>query len=456
MTLKRTTFGLGVPLLLAVLLAACGSSQADPPPPTAAPEPTATAAGFTPSPTATAVATATPVPTATPRPSDGESPSELATRLADEAMEFLTSFTENMSPRASTTEQERSAAEYLADQFEALDFTTRLQTFTTEVSSTSLTVGPEDTEIPSLEMTLSGLGHATGALVSVGRALADEIPTEGLAGYIALIERGDITFEEKVNRVAEAGAVGAVVYNNRDGLFRGTLNRESSIPVVSVARDSGLMLLDLIAEAEVDATISVAREVRESQNVIAEKAGPAGDGSVVVLGGHYDTVPNVPGANDNGSGTATLLTIAGEVAAMSYPFTVRFIPFGSEELGLVGSRSYVDSLSLEERESIIAMLNFDALGSGDVVGVLGDGDLAQSVMTYGQEEGIAVERRFSLGGSSSDHASFLGAGIPAVFFLADDFSRIHTAEDRLQFVQPELMGNSAALALGLLDILARR
>ncbi|MDP6402016.1 MAG: M28 family peptidase, partial [SAR202 cluster bacterium] len=111
---------------------------------------------------------------------------------------------------------------------------------------------------------------------------------------------------------------------------------------------------------------------------------------------------------------------------------------------------------LEERGSIIVMLNFDALGSGDVVGVLGDGDLAQSVMTYGQEEGIAVERRFTLGGSSSDHASFLDAGIPAVFFLADDFSRIHTAEDRLQFVQPELMGNSAALALGLLDILARR
>jgi aminopeptidase YwaD len=450
MTLKRTTFGLGVPLLLAVLLAACGSSQADPPPPTAAPVSTATAAGFTPSPTAT------PVPTATLRPSDGESPAELATRLADEAMEFLTSFTENMSPRASTTEQERSAAEFLADQFGALGYKTRLQSFTTEVSSASLTVGPEDTEIPSLEMTLSGLGQATGVLVSVGKALVNEIPTEGLAGYIALIERGDITFEEKINRVAEAGAVGAVVYNNRDGQFRGTLTRESSIPAVSVARDSGQVLLDLIAGAEVDATISVAREVRESQNVIAEKAGPAGDGSVVVLGGHYDTVPNVPGANDNGSGTATLVTIAREVAARTYPFTVRFIPFGSEELGLVGSRSYVDSLSLEERGSIIVMLNFDALGSGDVVGVLGDGDLAQSVMTYGQEEGIAVERRFTLGGSSSDHASFLDAGIPAVFFLADDFSRIHTAEDRLQFVQPELMGNSTALALGLLDILARR
>ena len=44
--------------------------------------------------------------------------------------------------------------------------------------------------------------------------------------------------------------------------------------------------------------------------MIADKPGTAGDGRVVVLGGHYDTVPNVPGANDNGSGIATLLTMA--------------------------------------------------------------------------------------------------------------------------------------------------
>ena len=52
--------------------------------------------------------------------------------------------------------------------------------------------------------------------------------------------------------------------------------------------------------------------------------------------------------------------------------------------------------------------------------------------------------------------SFQQEGIPAVFFLADDFSRIHTPEDKLDFVQPELMGNSAALAIALLDSLAER
>ena len=109
---------------------------------------------------------------------------------------------------------------------------------------------------------------------------------------------------------------------------------------------------------------------------------------MIVLGGHYDTVPEVPGANDNGSGIATLIAIAREVSEKSYPFTMRFIGFGSEELGLLGSRFYVDSLSPQEREATITMLNFDALGTGDVVGVLGDLDLISSAVEYGRANGI--------------------------------------------------------------------
>ena len=139
----------------------------------------------------------------------------------------------------------------------------------------------------------------------------------------------------------------------------------------------------------------------------------------------------------------------------TYPFTLRFIAFGSEETGLHGSRFYVDSLGLEDIVSTVAMLNFDSLGSGDVLGVLGDFDLMNRTVDYGLLHGIDVERRFSLSrGTSSDHASFQQAGIPVLFFLADDFFRIHTAEDRLEFVQPELLGDSVLLTIGLLDSLA--
>ena len=112
----------------------------------------------------------------------------------------------------------------------------------------------------------------------------------------------------------------------------------------------------------------------------------------------------------------------------------------------------MNSLEPDEVDATIAMLNFDTLGTGDVVGVLGDSDLIGNVLVYGGENSVAVERRFSTPGSS-DHAFFQRAGIPTIFFLANDFSRIHSSDDSLEFVDPELMGNSAALALGLLDSL---
>ena len=274
---------------------------------------------------------------------------------------------------------------------------------------------------------------------------------------IALIERGEITFEEKVKRVADAGAVAAIVYNNRRGLFAGALSTQAGIPVVAITRESGAAIVVRMADGEVTATVFAGLDTLESRNVVAEKPGPAPDSPVVVLGGHFDTVPDVPGANDNGSGIATLRAIAGEVADRSYPFTLRLVAFGSEELGLFGSRWYVSELTAEERESTIVMLNFDALAGGTNLGVLGDDGLVSDLVDIGERKGIPLRTYAALpGGGSSDHAPFDEADIPTVFFLDEEFSRIHTAEDKLEFVNAQSMGNAAALAIGLLDRLARR
>lgn len=149
------------------------------------------------------------------------------------------------------------------------------------------------------------------------------------------------------------------------------------------------------------------------------------------------------------------MTIAEEVADRAYPFTLRFILFGSEEVGLFGSQFYVDSLSEAERRDIIAMANFDALASGDVTAVFGSLDLTSKVLEYGRESGIEVERQFGLGGGSSDHAPFREAGVPFVFFIADvDFSIINSPLDVLELIEPERLGVAAALGIGLLDSLA--
>ena len=174
--------------------------------------------------------------------------------------------------------------------------------------------------------------------------------------------------------------------------------------------------------------------------MIAEKKGP-GD-AVVVLGGHYDSVPGISGANDNASGTAVLLAIAEHLAEVDLPFTLRIVPFASEELGLLGSRFYVQSLSDEELNRTKAVINFDALGSGAGVSVFGNREFTAMASALGGEIGIEVAVTRSLTGGSSDYASFQAAGAPFLMFFGDDFTRIHTEHDTLEFVQPELLRGS--------------
>ena len=433
---------------LALALAACGTDPA----PALVPTATSTATLPTASPT-TATSTQAIIPTVE---REAAPPNAEVERLGGAAMETLTFLTNELSPRASGTEEEVAAAGYLRDEFSAMGYEASIQPF--EVRSISpfgrlLTVDePQEMDIRAFPLWMTAAGVVTGQVVDVGKALPDDIPSEGLAGKIALIERGEITFDEKVTAVFEAGAVGAVVYNNEPGPFVGALGEET-IPSVAISQEDGGTIKGLVGDGVVTATIRL-EYTEESRNVIADKPGTAGDGRVVVLGGHYDTVPNVPGANDNGSGIATLLTIAREIADREYPFTVRFIAFGAEELGLYGSNYYVDQLSDEEIDSTVAMLNFDALGSGPRTATLGTLSLQRFVEEYAEEHGIDIRIRYTMDWGSSDHAAFHDAGIDHIFFLGEDFSRIHTPDDKLEFVETELLGNAAFLGMALLDMLA--
>ena len=293
-------------------------------------------------------------------------------------------------------------------------------------------------------------------MADTGKALEEDIPTEGVAGKIALIQRGGTTFEQKVARVADAGARAAVIYNSAPGLFRGDLANQAQIPAVSVSRKTGEAMLQRMSDGDVEATVSVTTQTLHSQNVIADKAVSGGDDRVVVLGAHYDTVPDVPGANDNGSGVATVITVARDISEKELPFTLRLIAFGMEELGLFGSMFYVDSLSVEERNATEAMLNFDALAVGELLGVLGDADLVTKAIELGRERGITLKRTTLPPNTSSDHATFEVVGIPVIFFLDEEFTRIHTPEDKLEYVYPRSMGSFAAVAVDLLEWLAQR
>lgn len=96
------------------------------------------------------------------------------------------------------------------------------------------------------------------------------------------------------------------------------------------------------------------------QNRSVEVRGQSRPDEIVVIGAHYDTVPSSPGADDNASGVAALLSLAKQFEHAKLAKTVRFIAFSQEEVGLLGSQAYANR-SKALGEKIVAMLSFDML-----------------------------------------------------------------------------------------------
>ena len=436
-------------------------------PPTSTPAPTQPATPLPPSPTPvppTPTATAVPPsPTPTPLPPTATAvpapPAQTTdTPLEEKTFAFLEHLTAEFSPRESATDEELAAAHFLRNELEDLGYDVYIQDFeaTRPFAEVRLARVPDadSNAIETLPIWGSIEGTGTGTLADAGKAFEEDIPDSGLDGKVALIERGNITFQEKVTRVADAGAVAAIVFNNQDGNFRGAFRSQSNIPAVSLTREDGLDMLALMDEADMTAEVSVGTRPLPSRNVIAEKPGSSASSDIVVVGAHYDTTPDTQGANDNGSGLSVVMTMAELTADTEYPFTLKFVLFGSEEIGLFGSRHYVDALTEQDIEDTIAMLNFDVPGSGERLEFVG----SRKLTDYAIDIAADIEAKAAYGGLpqgvGSDHTPFYEAGIPVIFILADDLSRINSPADDIEWVNPTLMGWAADIGIQLLDRLA--
>jgi Zn-dependent M28 family amino/carboxypeptidase len=174
-----------------------------------------------------------------------------------------------------------------------------------------------------------------------------------------------------------------------------------------------------------------------------------------MAGGHLDSVPEGPGLNDNGSGVAALLEIAEGLGGRRVPdgTALRFAFWGAEEVGLVGSRRYVDGLSRAERRRIAAYLNLDMVGTPDGEPAVYDGDAAIEAALRRRLGPDAPQR--DLGGAS-DHAPFADAGIPVggIFTGLDDC--YHRRCDTLDNVDRAVLTTSARAAGAALVDLTRR
>lgn len=153
-------------------------------------------------------------------------------------------------------------------------------------------------------------------------------------------------------------------------------------------------------------------------NLIADW--PGGDPqNVLMMGGHLDSVSAGPGINDNGTGSAAVLEVALTVAREQFQPQkhLRFGWWGAEELGLVGSTFYVNSLPAAEKAKIKAYLNFDMTGSPNpgyfVYSASGQptGSLEVQQVLESHFAGIGVPTELTQVGGRSDHAAFARANI---------------------------------------------
>jgi Zn-dependent M28 family amino/carboxypeptidase len=97
-----------------------------------------------------------------------------------------------------------------------------------------------------------------------------------------------------------------------------------------------------------------------SPNVVAEITGTTRPQDVYVICAHYDTLANTVGADDNGSGTAAVLTAARILSQYQFEGTLRFIAFSGEEDGLLGSRRYAQAVH-SGGENIAGVINLDMI-----------------------------------------------------------------------------------------------
>lgn len=273
--------------------------------------------------------------------------------------------------------------------------------------------------------------------------------------------------------------VAGTKYSETDNLVKLVFDKNSSrykFPVIQITREVANYILsetgetvksletkmldenasvNLLLSTKVTAKVNVALKETETQNVAALLSGTDANlkNEFIVVGAHYDhlgmggpgsgsraidTIAVHNGADDNASGVATVIELAEKFAAENKSRrSIVFTTFGAEEMGLVGSKTFVNDPPVET-EKIVAMFNLDMVGRLDTVSMgLSIGGSKTSMesedilnnLNPGFELALAPE-----GVGPSDHASFYLQDIPVFFISTGAHSDYHTPFDDAELI----------------------
>jgi Iap family predicted aminopeptidase len=281
-----------------------------------------------------------------------------------------------------------------------------------------------------------------------------ELEQAELAGRIALLY-GDLTgghgysarrayyFPERDRRVYEIleqkrPAALITIQPQAGSLQRLMSDWEFSIPSATVPAEVGLLLRRRNGD-KVELKIESHTTPAHFCNVSATQKGKRQE--KIILCAHLDSMTDAPGALDNGSGVAVLLTLAETLAQRQFPLGLAFVALNGEENGGVGAAEY---LKRKEHElgQVLALINIDGVGQ-----FLGTNSVAVFASSPALQEQVANLRRRFPGmvqvdpWYESDHTAFFTRGVPSLALSSIGVTNtMHQPIDTLEWISPEKLG----------------
>jgi carboxypeptidase Q len=433
-------------------------------------------------------------PTAAPIPVSPETHAAVSKLIGDilvdgKAYDYERHLADHIGPRLTGSDNYVHAVSWAQDQFKSLGLkNVHTESFTMpalwepETPATGNILEPRN---QALHIYSAGWSPSTPAEGITGKVIyiSEFLPIEKLtaqkdkiAGAIVLVDDasyGKPAIGDLIKGLATLNELRpkAVLYTgNANGTqnagsltFRGEV---SAMPVAQIGLEDELLIKRLLAEGPVTIHFAFRNRIRpttEVNNVVAEIPGREEPNSIVIVGAHLDSWHPATGAQDNGTGVATVLEVARAVQALGRPprRTMRFILFGGEEQGLIGSNDY-SRKHAADMASIDAVLISDT-GSQPSKGwyVMGRDDEQQAIANIEPllaglgSNATSTDTGFIF---ETDHAGFDVAGVPTLVLWnsVDKYFKLHhQASDSFDsVVQADLtqgVATTAATAYAIAD-----
>jgi len=396
-----------------------------------------------------------------------------------EVMESLTVLCDDFGSRFPGTPEERKAAEFMAAAFERYGLEgARLEEYPyagwTRGEAALEIVAPIEKRIPCISLPYCPAADITTDLVSVGygspaeyEELASEIKgCAVMTGSASPLDLGRwVHRKEKYERAVLAGAALFIFVSEHPGVGpeTGSLqnDHQAPIPGISVCKEDGAFLTRLIERkggVKLRLRTTDINEPRRSWNVVADLPGRGDSGEMMAIGCHYDGHDIAQGAVDPASGMAIVMETARVLARYArekFERTVRFVAFGTEEIGLTGAHRYLEAHE-EELDKVRFLFNLDAAGGKSRKGVV----LHRwpDLEPFFKEAAVEMEEDIPVGQKVhpySDHFPFLLKGVPTGHMgdpEAGPHGRGfgHTAYDTLDKVELEDLRRGSSVAARLM------